>query len=589
MIGIISNIRVRTKILTIILLFVLAMSIVALLAIRETNKIVVTGPIYSRIAMNKDLVADILPPPLFIIEAYATALRLGQEKDAQKVALLLAHLQKLRTDFEDRLSYWQAPPLTSSIRGKLAGEVVSSARELLQIIFDRIIPAVQSNKDDQVKTLIRESLSPKFDTHKAAIDALAQLAVTEVAASEEHAASAIRFVHVIVPIIAIGVILLAVCFAMIVSRHITIPLKKLLVFAGHITDGRLDEDININQHDEVGELAAKLQEMLQRLKSLLQESAEATAHANRQAEQATIHARDAQDASDQARQKQNIMRSTAEDLSRIVTSLSASTGTLSAHIDTSNHDSWMQLEQIEQTGHSMNALNIAISDVTRNALSTAETTESARKNAENGVVLVGQVVTVSSQLQMKSIAMKESMADLESKAHGIGQILNVISDIADQTNLLALNAAIEAARAGDAGRGFAVVADEVRKLAEKTMAATDQVGTAIHDIQNGTRENMDNVDMTVQTIDQVTAIAKESGAALDRIAKLVSTASEEMRSIAKESETQSESSARINHALEDVRKISNRTAEAMQQSQTAITVLAEQTGELQVLVRELQS
>ena len=111
--------------------------------------------------------------------------------------------------------------------------------------------------------------------------------------------------------------------------------------------------------------------------------------------------------------------------------------------------------------------------------------------------------------------------ELGKQAQGIGQILNVISDIADQTNLLALNAAIEAARAGEAGRGFAVVADEVRKLAEKTMTATGEVGEAIRNIQVGTQKNMSNVEQSVQAVVSATALADKSGNALVDIVNLV--------------------------------------------------------------------
>ena len=100
------------------------------------------------------------------------------------------------------------------------------------------------------------------------------------------------------------------------------------------------------------------------------------------------------------------------------------------------------------------------------------------------------------------------------QAEGIGQIMNVISDIADQTNLLALNAAIEAARAGDAGRGFAVVADEVRKLAEKTMTATHEVGAVITGIQEGTRKSVAGVNLSINTIQEATNLANQSGQTL---------------------------------------------------------------------------
>jgi methyl-accepting chemotaxis protein len=181
------------------------------------------------------------------------------------------------------------------------------------------------------------------------------------------------------------------------------------------------------------------------------------------------------------------------------------------------------------------------------------------------------------------------MTTLGQQAQGIGQIMNVISDIADQTNLLALNAAIEAARAGDAGRGFAVVADEVRKLAEKTMAATKEVGDAISGIQDGTRKNILNVEQTVGKIDDATVLATKSGESLSEIVVLVDMATDQVRSIAAASEEQSAASEEINRSIEDISRISTETSGAMHQSSQAVVELANQSRVLGGLIEEMQA
>ena len=181
------------------------------------------------------------------------------------------------------------------------------------------------------------------------------------------------------------------------------------------------------------------------------------------------------------------------------------------------------------------------------------------------------------------------MSSLGTQAEGIGQIMNVISDIADQTNLLALNAAIEAARAGDAGRGFAVVADEVRKLAEKTMTATKEVGQAIQGIQEGTRKNIDNVERSGKTIIEVTQLATLSGNALRQIVSLADTTTDQVRSIATASEEQSSASEEINRSLEDVNRVSLETSDTMRHSALAVGDLANQAQALKHLIGRMQS
>jgi methyl-accepting chemotaxis protein len=191
-------------------------------------------------------------------------------------------------------------------------------------------------------------------------------------------------------------------------------------------------------------------------------------------------------------------------------------------------------------------------------------------------------------VQQQAGSMKESLNDLGKQAEGIGQIMNVITDIADQTNLLALNAAIEAARAGDAGRGFAVVADEVRKLAEKTMSATKEVGAVVSSIQEGTRSNIRDMDKTYAAVGESATLVNEAGGTLREIVRIVETTSDQVRGIATASEEQSAASEEINRGTEEISRISSETSEAMNQSARAVSEMAELSQELQRLIDELR-
>jgi len=283
------------------------------------------------------------------------------------------------------------------------------------------------------------------------------------------------------------------------------------------------------------------------------------------------------------------MIAAARQLETIVEAVSSASEQLSAQIEQSSRGTEAQSQRVAETATAMEEMNATVLEVAKNASQAAESSHNARDKAVEGAKVVASAVESITSVQTNSVKLKDDMAVLGKQAEGIGQIMNVISDIADQTNLLALNAAIEAARAGDAGRGFAVVADEVRKLAEKTMTATKEVGEAVSGIQQGARRNLENVENSVGTIEQATALANESGSALKEIVTLVEVSTDQVRSIAAASEQQSAASEEIHHSIEDINRISGETASAMNHSAQAVGELASQAQSLRALIENMKS
>jgi methyl-accepting chemotaxis protein len=302
---------------------------------------------------------------------------------------------------------------------------------------------------------------------------------------------------------------------------------------------------------------------------------------------ATQEALDAKQQAESA--KREGMLDAANKLEEIVERITSSSEELSQQVELMSRGMDLQRDRVAETASAMEQMNASVISVARQAGEVASSADNAKTKAAGGSDVVRRSQQAIGHVNAIAVQLKENMEQLGAQAQAIGQVMNVINDIADQTNLLALNAAIEAARAGDAGRGFAVVADEVRKLAEKTMGATKEVGENIRAIQESSRKNIGSMDNVAQAIGEATSHSNESAQALEEIVVISRSNAEQVQGIAGAAEEQSGVSEQISSAIEEVNRVASETAEGMTQSVAAIGELARMAGELRQLIGDLKA
>lgn len=257
-----------------------------------------------------------------------------------------------------------------------------------------------------------------------------------------------------------------------------------------------------------------------------------------------------------------------------------------AAIDAFNERSTPMMESL-----TLSAINL--SDMAESMASTADATShqatTVASAAEEASV---NVQTVASNAEQLSIASQEIskqvtqsqkisvlavdkadetsklMADLTSASEEIGQVINLINDIASQTNLLALNATIEAARAGEAGKGFAVVASEVKNLANQTSQATEQIYTQVETIQDA---------------------CEKSAAAIENIARIIGESNEIASAIASAVEEQGASTQEIATNVSQAAQGTQEVTSAIIQVQSGATETGESAKTLSSTSREMQT
>lgn len=146
----------------------------------------------------------------------------------------------------------------------------------------------------------------------------------------------------------------------------------------------------------------------------------------------------------------------------------------------------------------------------------------------------------------------------------IGQIVQVITDIAQQTNLLSLNAAIEAARAGEQGRGFAVVADEVRKLAEESAKSAQQIEQLITTIQTESHTAVLSMEKGTKEVALGIEVVNEAGSSFVQISESVAQVASKIQEVQAYSQQMTASTEQAVYLIEQISKVAENSADGTQ-------------------------
>jgi methyl-accepting chemotaxis protein len=508
------------------------------------DRLRVNGPLYQEVVYGKDLVADILPPPLFLVEAYLLATESAVFPDL--AAANLSKISELRKAYSDRNNYWDKSTLDPSLKSGLMDRIKPTSERFWQVIDGEFTKAVASGDAEAIRAAAAE-LRPAFQAHQTEVVTLVTAANTFLANAETTASEETSSLTLISYSAAAAALLLLVAGLVALHRRAIRPLSGMRDYMSILAGGDYSKPVPYDDRpDEIGEMAAAVTvfrgNALERIanRQRQEQERELVLQAERQAiaERSTEEAARARvleslsqglsrlatgdlttrlsepfaPAFEKLRQEFNGSIHALEDtLSRVVNAMQSvrdGVSSISSGTDDLSRRTETQAASLEEAASALNQITTTVKTTTERAREANTRMIDTKTSADQSTAIVRQAVG--------------AMSKIEESSAQIRQIISVIDEIAFQTNLLALNAGVEAARAGEAGKGFAVVAQEVRELAGRSAtasreirqlidASTSQVGTGVS-LVNRTGEALATIEEQINAVNAlINAIVTSSG------------------------------------------------------------------------------
>ncbi|QOR66158.1 HAMP domain-containing protein [Cytobacillus suaedae] len=376
-------------------------------------------------------------------------------------------------------------------------------------------------------------------------------------------------------VIAIVVLLAGIGIALLVARIIVKPILQVvdrlqLVAEGDFSGG----DMVIKSKDEIGTLVNTMNKMVSGLREVIQK----------------------------VRYTSEQVAASSEELTASAEQTSKATEQISIAIQEVSEGSTQQVATVTQTNDIVVEISKGMEQVANSIQSVAELTVETTEKSTTGNAVVNRTIEQMNDVQKQVADTSAVINALGAKSNEIGQIVDLITQIANQTNLLALNAAIEAARAGEHGRGFAVVADEVRKLAEQSGQAAGQISSIVAQIQDESLKAVESMELGTTSVVEGIDMVRQTGESFKDITKMIEVISSQSQEVSAIVEEVNAGSTGMVQMIEEVANISEQSAgnsqnvaasaeeqlASMEEIASSANSLSQMAEELQNLVRKFK-
>lgn len=499
------------------------------------NQLRVGGPLYSQIKSGNDLIADILPPPAYVLEAYLEATLALQEPDT--VSARTERLVQLRKDYEDRRAYWEKSDIDPAVKSLLTEKSHAEVAKFWEITNNELLPAIAAKKPAAAE--IYRKLQSVYTSHRGIIDTIVKKANDGNAALETTAAQMDSKFNAMVLSVSAAVVLVLALGIFGIAFGVIKPIVRMTSVMKRLAGGEFNINVpSLARRDEIGSMAQALevfkQAAIQNLR--MQEEQE------KSAQQAAITKRNALLA--MAETVESETGSSVESVgaaTREVANVAAGLTDLASHLSSNSQ---------------------AVAAAAEQALANSQTVSAASEELSASIREIGTQIhrtsSVTGHAVQSSKKAQEAIQSLSDVVSKIAEMSSNIGTIANQTNLLALNATIEAARAGEAGKGFAVVASEVKSLSHQTANSTEEINRLVADIRIATQATADAVGHIGGEINEVDEVAGAIAAAIEQ----QQAATQEIaRSIEQSAQSNREVSSKIASVSQDAAELNDRAAE----------------------------
>ncbi|HEX3032748.1 MAG TPA: methyl-accepting chemotaxis protein, partial [Bacillota bacterium] len=459
--------------------------------------------------------------------------------------------------------------------GKEAQLIAMVADDYVKVArLEASILSLTNPRGNPVGAKTMEEMDLAADNLSANLEELHSLISASEAATKANVATSIRNSLIIIFL----AVLIAITFALIVARllgaTVVKPLIELVEVADTIARGDLTRSVEIQVKGDVGRLVDSFNNMIGELRKIISHlttstnEIASTSHQLSSVSKVTVSRVANVDLA-----SQEVAREAAEQTEYVSNALGTVKEVNMAIMQVAA-GAQEQAEHTSKTAARIGQMSTTVQEVAKSARNVTGSAETTRAAASKGELAVDSTISGMQDIKANVFETAGKIKELGEHSQQIGQIVQVIDDIAAQTNLLSLNAAIEAARAGEHGKGFAVVADEVRKLAERSSQATGEISELITRVQGLTEGAVAAMGQGTAQVEQGEQLALEAGTALKDIMEAVKDTYTQIQNISASASAMSESAETVVQAIDIVSSITEQNTAATEQVTAASNQVA---------------